>query len=270
MSSSRVTHQVSMATPAPSDLWRLARTPRFLIRAGLALLLIVAFILLGRWQWDRTQDVLAAERAALAEVVAVDGLNPVGQPITSETVGRAVTASGSYQPELQKVVVHRGLNGQTGIWVVTPLQLADDSLIPVMRGWLPDPQSPGIQAPSGPVRITGVLQADESFYQGAATTSGEVAAISQQSLDWGSAARSGFIVLASQAPQSSPAPVPVPVDPQAADVDFPFQNFFYAFQWWVFGLFVLAVYLRWLWLDAQLLKDEELAPPAEASEQALD
>ena len=259
-----------MASPTPSDLWHLALTPRFLIRAGLALLLIVAFVLLGHWQWQRTQDVLASERASLAEVVAVDGLNPVGQAITSDTVGRAVTAVGTYHAAQQRIVVHRGLNDKTGVWVVTPLELSDGSLIPVMRGWLPNSLAPGVTPPSGRVKVDGVLQADESFYKGAPSSDSEVAAISQQSLNWGPQARSGFIALQSQEPQANPAPIPVPIDPQAADVAFPFQNFFYAFQWWVFGLFVIAVYLRWLWLDAQLLKDERLAPPPEESEQSVD
>ncbi|HBJ72607.1 MAG TPA: hypothetical protein DDY88_02575 [Actinobacteria bacterium] len=270
MSISPVTHQVSMARPAPSDLGRLALTPRFLLRAGLALLLILAFAFLGYWQWERTQDVLAAERAALAEPVAIDGLNPIGQAITSETVGRAVSAVGSYQSQDQRLVVHRGLNGSTGIWVVTPLELADGSLVAVMRGWLPNGDAPGLQPPAGQVSISGVLQADESFYKGAPTTPGEIAAISQQSLNWGPQARSGFIVLASQDPATQPAPTPVPIAPQATDVAFPFQNFFYAFQWWVFALFVVAVYLRWLWLDAQLLKEESMSRPPAPAEPSLD
>ncbi len=262
--------QVPMATPALSDLGRLALTPRFLVRAVLALLLILAFVLLGRWQWQRTQDVLASERATQAQSVAVDGLNPVGQAMTNETVGRSVTAVGTYHPVEQRIVVHRGLNGSTGVWVVTPLELADGSLIAVMRGWLPSADSPGVQAVPGRVRVAGVLQADESFYKGAATTQGQVAAISQQSLNWGPQARSGFIVLESQKPLTQPAPTPVPIEQQSNDVAFPFQNFFYAFQWWVFGLFVLAVYLRWLWLDAQLIKDEATAPPPEPAEPSLD
>ncbi|MDO8732323.1 MAG: SURF1 family protein [Actinomycetota bacterium] len=259
-----------MASPAPSDLLRLALTPRFLVRAGLALLLIVAFSMLGRWQWERTQDVLTSERVALAQAVAVDELNPVGAAMTSETVGRSVTAVGTYQPAEQRIVLHRGLSGVTGVWVVTPLELADGSLIAVMRGWLPAADSPGLKPDPGQVHIAGVLQADESFYQGAATTPGEVAAISQRSLNWGPQARAGFIVLASQHPLTQPAPSPVPMEQQSTDVAFPFQNFLYAFQWWVFGLFVVAVYLRWLWLDAQLLNDEELAPPPEPSEPSLD
>jgi cytochrome oxidase assembly protein ShyY1 len=241
-----------MARPTANELWRAARTPRQLGLALLALVLIAAFLLLGRWQWQRTQDVLASERAATAAPIAVDGLNPVGQAITNETVGRPVTAAGSYEPGLQRIVVQRSLGEQPGVWVVTPLRLADGSLVPVLRGWLPSADAPGITPPSGAMRITGVLQADESFYKDAAAASGgEVSAISQRSLDLGPSARAGFITLMSQVPAASPAPTPVPVDVRAADVAFPLQNFFYTFQWWALSIVVIGVYARWLWLDAQ-------------------
>ena len=32
---------------------------------------------------------------------------------------------------------------------------------------------------------------------------------------------------------------------------FPLQNFAYAFQWWIFALFAMVVYARWLYVDAQ-------------------
>lgn len=229
---------------------RLAFSAKWLVRAGLGVLLIIGFIFLGHWQWERTQDVLAAERAGLAEQVAVDQLNPLGQAIVSETVGRAVSARGQYRTDQQRFVVHRSLNGKSGVWVVTPLQLSDGSLIAVMRGWLPNEQAPGAVAPSGDVDITGVLQADESFYKGSPPDGSNVAAISRQSLQLGATARDGFIRLSSQTPMIQPAPVPVPVVAQQGSAPFPLQNFFYAIQWWIFSLFVIGVYLRWLWLDA--------------------
>ena len=229
---------------------RLAFSARWLARAGLGVLLIIGFIFLGRWQWERTQDVLAAERAGLAQQVAVDDLNPVGQPIVSETVGRAVSAHGQYVIDQQRFVVHRSLNGKSGVWVVTPLKLGDGSVIAVMRGWLPSSQAPGVDAPTGEVDITGVLQADESFYKGSPPEGSNVAAISRQSLQLGDAARDGFIRLSTQTPMANPAPVPVPIVAQQGSAPFPLQNFFYAIQWWIFSLFVVGVYLRWLWLDA--------------------
>lgn len=252
-----------MARPTASELWREARTPRQLGRAALAILLIVAFIGLGRWQWQRTQDVLASERAATSAPVAVDALNPVGQPITNETVGRPVTADGTYEPDLQRIVVQRSSNGRPGVWVVTPLRLSDGSLMPVLRGWLPSDQAPGSVPIGGRVHVTGVLQADESFYKDASGSSGaQVAAISQQSLALGPQARAGFITLQTQQPADVPAPTPVPVDARAADVPFPLQNFFYSFQWWALSLLVVGLYVRWLWLDAQDAKDRDATAQA--------
>jgi len=230
-----------------------------LVRAGLGVLLIVGFIFLGHWQWERTQDVLAAERAGLAQQVAVDDLNPLGQPIVSETVGRAVSAHGSYVADQQRFVIHRSLNGQSGVWVVTPLRLSDGSVIAVMHGWLPSEQSPGVNAPSGEVDITGVLQADESFYKGSPPDGSNVAAISQQSLQLGKLARDGYIRLSTQSPMDSPAPIAVPVVAQQGSAPFPFQNFFYAIQWWIFSFFVVGVYLRWLWLDANESSESSLS-----------
>lgn len=240
---------------------RLAFSARWLVRAGLGVLLIVGFVFLGRWQWERTQDVLAAERAGLAQQVAVDGLNPLGQPIISETVGRAVSAHGNYVADQQRFVIHRSLNKKSGVWVVTPLRLSDGSVIAVMRGWLLSDHAPGVNPPSGEVDITGVLQADESFYAGSAPDGRNIAAISRQSLQLGDQARDGFIRLSTQNPMTDPAPAPVPVVAQQGSAPFPLQNFFYAIQWWIFSLFVVGVYLRWLWLDANetsesLLNDE--------------
>ena len=247
---------------------RLAFSAKWLVRAGLGVLLIIGFIFLGRWQWDRTQGVLAAERAALAQQVAVDELNPVGRPIVSETVGRAVSARGQYLTDQQRFVVHRSLNGKSGVWVVTPLQLGDGSRIAVMRGWLPSAKAPGVMAPTGEVDITGVLQADESFYKESPPDGSNVAAISRQSLQLGATARDGFIRLSTQTPLTNPAPVPVPAVAQQGSAPFPLQNFFYAIQWWIFSLFVVGVYLRWLWLDAHDISHSRLNSEARLDSEA--
>lgn len=246
-----------MAKPKASELLRTAFTLKWLLRAGLGVLLIVGFTFLGRWQWDRSQAVLAQEQVALARPVAVDALNPLGSDITSDTVGRAVTAQGTYVGSQQRFVLHRESKGKAGVWVVTPLRLADGSLIAVMRGWLPTMTSPGVIAPTGPVQLRGTLQADESFYRGAPGTGNTVPAISQDTLKLGSDARWGYIRLSSQTPTLDPAPIPVPMPPAQGSAPFPLQNFFYAIQWWVFAMFVVGAYLRWLWLTVKESSDSE-------------
>ena len=245
-----------MNRPATRRALRLAMTPRWLTAAAVLVAFIVLAVFLGRWQWDRTQTILAAERAALSqpvpvgEVLAADA-EPLAE-LPDDGIGRPVSAAGEYVPGLQSVVTSREHRGVPGVWIVTGLRLDDGRTIAVLRGWLASADAPGAAVPSGRVEVGGVLQPDESFYADAANASGSVAAIAHDALGsaWGTQLLPGFMVLATQRPASDPAPEPVVPTVQTADVPFPLQNFFYAFQWWLFALFGVAVYLRWLWLEA--------------------
>lgn len=240
---------------------RLALTPRWLVGLLVLLVLVALAIMLGRWQWDRTQTILVAERAAAAQPVDVAGvLADATDEVPAEGIGRPVLATGTYAPDQQAVVASRSLDGQPGVWLVTGLTLADGSTVAVLRGWLPDASAAGAVVPAEPVTVTGVLQPDEAFYAGTAPVDGVVASIDHAVLAkmWGVPVRPGFIVLQQQAPMVEPAPSPVPPTVQTADVPFPLQNFFYAFQWWIFAAFGIVFYLRWLWIEAgRQLDDSE-------------
>lgn len=243
-----------MSRPAPRSLLRLALTPRWLVAAALVLVFSASAVLLGRWQWDRTQSILAAERAALAQPIPIEEVfagGPAGE-LPPESIGRSVIVTGDYEPAMQTVVTDREHDGLPGVWVVTGLRLTDERVVAVVRGWLPSGSSPGAVSPIGSVRVSGVLQPDETFYADAASAPGTTAAIDHARLaeQWGADVVPGFVVLAEQEPGSAPAPVPVEPTVQTSDVPFPLQNFAYAFQWWVFALFGFLVYARWLWLDA--------------------
>lgn len=233
---------------------RLAVSPRYLLVLVGLMVLVVGAALLGRWQWDRTQDILAAERAAVAEPVDVrEALAENREEVPAESIGRPVTASGSYRPGLQAVVSSRSLDGRPGVWVVTGLEQDDGSVVTVLRGWVPDAADPSTAVPEVPVRVAGILQPDEGFYEGAVASDGSVAAISHSTLSrlWKVPVLPGFIVLSSQQPQVARAPSPVPPTVRTADIPFPLRNFSYAFQWWIFALFGLVVYVRWVWVDSR-------------------
>ena len=255
-----------MTRPAPRDALRLAVTPRWLAAAGIVVLLAVAAALLGRWQWDRTQDILAAERAALSQAIPVEqAVDPQGSvTLPPESIGRPVLLAGEYVPDLQVAVTNREHEGQPGVWIVTGLRLADGRLAAVLRGWLPDAEAPGAAAPMGDVMVTGVLQPDETFYADAEVPVGTVASIAHDRLAalWGDVVLPGFVVLESQEPALPPSPVPVMPTVQTSDVPFPLQNFVYAFQWWLFALFGVVVYLRWLWLETRRSHDPAGDAPA--------
>lgn len=236
-----------------SRMLRLALTPRWIALGLLAIALIAGCVLLGRWQWERTQDILAAERAAQGAPISVSEVAPPGEEINGADIGRQVIAVGSYLADRQVTVTNRVLGSQTGIWVVTPLQLEDGSVIAVNRGWLPDASADGFAPPEGRVSVQGTYTPDEDFYADAPMTDGSVVSISGTALGaaWQLPTHAGYLNLVSQAPSSSAAPLPVPATVQTADVAFPLQNFGYAFQWWIFAAFVVFAYLRWLSLDAR-------------------
>ena len=234
---------------------QLALTPRWLVGLLVLLVVIAGTVLLGRWQWDRTQSILAAERAAASAPIAVESAQPDSQAtgVPPESIGRPVTAMGRYEPDMQVAVVNRELAGNPGVWIVTGLRLADDRVVAVLRGWLPDAADVVAVPPAGEITVSGVLQPDETFYSGAQTDPGTVASIAHDRLAelWGAPVLPGYVVLSSQEPSLSAAPSPVPPTVQTADVPFPLQNFFYAFQWWIFAVFAIAVYWRWLRIEAK-------------------
>ena len=253
------------------DLLRLARTPRWISLALVALALIAGCVFLGLWQWDRTQNIVEAERLAVSAPVAVEEIAGVDDQLPDASIGRPVVAQGRYLMGGQVIVVQRSLRGQPGVWVLTPLELSDGSVIGVLRGWLESGSAPGIIPPSGDVTVTGIMHPDERFYPDAVMDPGIAVAISSARLrdSWGPQTRSGYVMLTETSPSSdelagsaTPAPQPAVPTVQTAGVPFPLQNFFYAIQWWIFALFIVVVYARWLRLDAAA----ELPEAVESSE----
>ena len=233
---------------------RLALTPRWLAFAGVTLVLVAAAVFLGRWQWDRTQSILAAERAAASQAVPIEQALPAGKAdLPDEVIGQPVTLTGTYEPSMQVAVTNRELAGNPGVWIVTGLRLGDGRVAAVLRGWVASADEAAAAVPTGPVTVTGVLQPDEPFYADAATAPGTVASIASARLStlWSQPVLPGYVTLTSELPPRNAAPAPVPATVQTGDVAFPLQNFVYAFQWWLFALFAIVIFLRWLLLEAR-------------------
>ncbi len=134
--------------------------------AGIAVL-VVAFLLLGRWQWDVGHKVVPLTPAQLS---AWRTPQPAAQLITADgvddgKVGQAVETSGTYDASRQLLVPGRTLNGHAGYYVIAPLVTGPHRAIAVNRGWLPATGGgqPAIPAPpAGQVIVTGWAAASES------------------------------------------------------------------------------------------------------------
>lgn len=146
--------------------------PRWLLSHLLVVVLVVAMVNLGFWQLRRLDQ--RRERNHLIEthqtepIVAVDELLDTmdGLDEVETQRFRRVTARGSYDVDATIEVRNRTLDGVPGVWVVTPLQLDEDSQVGIVRGFVAlgsDGAADLPAVPNGPVTVTGTLVSPEGF-----------------------------------------------------------------------------------------------------------
>lgn len=247
---------------------RTARSPRML--GILVVLLAIAAVCarLGVWQLDRAQEsARAAEEAAAADVAEAVPLEDVLAPqvtFTGAADRRLVVARGGFGTD-EVLVPGRERDGQVGYLVVAPFIVdGTGATLAVVRGWVADPaDAAAAPATTGATTVTGVLQVGEAAHDAAALPPGQVAAVSPALLvnRWGGPTYTGYLIATDD--QGLPS-APLPAPPSGA---WDLQNLAYAAQWWVFGGFAIALWVR-------LVRDEARravrAPEADAAADAPD
>jgi cytochrome oxidase assembly protein ShyY1 len=145
---------------------RVLLRPRWLVGTVIAVLLIVLFVNLGLWQLrrldekrDRNADI--EERSALPVAPVGEVVDPeAGYGEVDELVYRRASAEGRYDADGEVRIRSRSLDGQPGLWVVTPLRLDDGTALAVNRGFVP--LSTDVPAPpGGELEVTGLLFATQ-------------------------------------------------------------------------------------------------------------
>ena len=221
--------------------------PRTIGLTVAALVASAACVGMGLWQGQRTIDIVEAERAAAsAPIPVLQAMSPDGYP--GESIGRPVTAIGSFGPGSSLLVDHREGPGGDGSWVIAPFSV-DGQAIAVLRGWVAGPDSAALGLPSGQIELTGVLQPFEEFYGDApAREDGQLVSISRSAIEgaWQAPVLPLVLVAGSETPASEPAPVPVPATVQTGNVPFPLQNAAYTLQWFGFAAFVWVMWWYWV------------------------
>jgi cytochrome oxidase assembly protein ShyY1 len=264
------------APPARRSFWAVARQPRTIAILLIFLAAAAGCGRLGVWQIDRAYEranlaaeQAAAETAAAAPVEIGDLLAPQSS-FPGELVGREVAVTGTYEPDGQMLVAGRSLDGTDGYLVLTPLRVSDDGtggeswaslsgapVLPVVRGWVdsPTPDTAALDVPAGDVVLHGWLQASESTVRtgtlpdnpGGPPLTQDIAS-SALANTWQGPIYTAYVVLTDSTPpqpsaaEGGAALLPRPVLEGGSDVNL--QNFFYALQWWVFGLFAVALWVR--------------------------
>ena len=228
----------------------------------LAVLVAVACVFLGRWQWHRFHDKhdrkqLVQRNYDTAPVPLQDLLSGPDARFDSALQWRQVRATGRYDVGSTTLVRNRprDVGGQPtfGYEVLVPLVLDDGSALLVDRGWLPSGtggSSPGERPdsvptpPSGAVEVVARLRPSEPRRPQAAVT-GQIGsiAVGEVAQRTGRRLYPAYGALVSESP--APAVAPQPFGPPELDGGEGI-NASYAVQWWVFALLALGfpVWLR--------------------------
>ncbi|MCL4869556.1 MAG: SURF1 family protein [Anaerolineae bacterium] len=150
--------------PLGSRRWRWVT---FIVLLGVALLLR-----LGVWQLYRLQE-RRASNDLLAAQLAQPPLPLTGQEdpaLLLAMADRQVAAAGQFDYDHQYLILLQPWEGQTGVYLVTPLLLDENSAILVNRGWLPQREAVNARQydQANPALVEGVIQLSQVARYGSA------------------------------------------------------------------------------------------------------
>ncbi|MEV5988313.1 SURF1 family protein [Streptomyces sp. NPDC052051] len=247
-------------------MYRFLLTPRWWAINVFVLLAIPFCVYMGSWQLGRFETRVDDHRTANEQVTegAKEAARPLDKllPVTAETTGRQVTATGRYGEQL--LVPDRELDQKQGFYVLGLLRTDGGKAVPVVRGWLPGAADAAKvpAAPSGTVTVTGALQASENpgsnGGRGGGLPEGQTGSISSASLvnlvpyD----VYDAWITLdrADSGMKAVPATVP-----EGAGLDLKaFQNLGYTCEWFVFAGFTVFMWFRLLRREVEDARDAAL------------
>lgn len=135
-------------------------TMRWWLAISAMLILAVVFVSLGNWQLNR-----AEYRRIIAETITAGQDATIVTLSTQSTLDgllpwQPASVTGTWRPEQSFLLDNRNLDGRPGLWLATPLELAPDRSLLVVRGWLARPIAqfnglPEITAPNGLITLEG-------------------------------------------------------------------------------------------------------------------
>ncbi|MGN6611392.1 MAG: SURF1 family cytochrome oxidase biogenesis protein [Angustibacter sp.] len=221
----------------------------------LAVLVALACVALGRWQWHRFHDKhdrkqLVQRNYDTAPVPLSQLLASPGAPFRPDLQWRQVRVTGRYDVAATTLVRNRphdvGGSPTFGYEVLVPLVLDDGSALLIDRGWIPSGtagSAPGERPdvvpapPGGQVGVVARLRPSEPRRPGR-TPPGQVGsiAVSQVAELTGLRLYPGYGALLSESP--APAQALTPLGPPQLDGGEGI-NASYAVQWWIFAVLAL-------------------------------
>lgn len=219
----------------------------------LAVVLAVACVFLGRWQWHRhvARDAairLVEQNYEAGPVPLAELLPEAGATLDPSDVWRQATVIGTYDADAAVLLRNRPVDGQPGFHVLVPLVQDDGTVLVVDRGWVAwDRDASGEvdvpQPPAGEVEVTVHLRPDEPASTREAPV-GQVQAVNvAQVLAAGGVTAPSYAAYGGAVAEAPAAATTLGALP-APSTD-PGSHLSYAFQWWTFAAGSLVAF-TWL------------------------
>lgn len=217
------------------------------------LLGVTVTVRLGFWQLSRADEKQMRHQAIMAQQAAPQLSQPelLAQPALFQHTHQRVALEGQWLLQYTVYLENRVMNGQTGFYVLTPLQLNASTRVLVQRGWVPRHRQdrtllPPIETPQGIVNVHGRLAPPPSPLLNLGGGDTAVPALGpsniRQNLDLGAYASETGAALVATVLQTDPASDGLLRDwPEiSAGVE---KNLAYAFQWFALAALQLLLYL---------------------------
>jgi cytochrome oxidase assembly protein ShyY1 len=245
--------------PGSRNVLRLLREPRWLRGLAVAVLVALVCCALGRWQWHRREERLAANAPLVqnydATPAPVTSVLPVGTSVRDSSVWTPVRVTGTYDTDATVLVRNRPRDDQFGYDVLVPLVQADGSALLVDRGWLPAGNDSAERPdtvpapPQGEVTVVARLRQWEDDKRGSVPAGqvtsiarGSVTAAVDAAVDTPPRLLGGYAMLASETHAAGAEPATVPAAAERPEVD-EGPHLAYTVQWFGFALTALVVWV---------------------------
>lgn len=257
---------------------RVATRPRWVGFTVFVVVLIVTFVLLGRWQLHRAHQQSAEDMmrdaARTAAPVDVGQVTHPGTPPGAEAEWRSITATGTYDAAHQLLVRNRSSDAGNGYLVLVPLRTSSGNDLVVMRGWIPSGPTADAPAevpavPAGVVTVSGRLRLPEPSSGPADLPTGQVERIvpGEMGALTGRPTYGGWVALGAEQPSAAGTAAEVTTLPDGSVPQgrWPISHTVYAVQWFIFGLIAVVGWVILLRRDVQAEQE-----PAQAATAAQD
>ncbi|OAV59362.1 SURF1 family protein [Enteractinococcus helveticum] len=259
-----------------------ALKPRWIGFLLLTLAVASIFVLLTKWQFEQSTSNQPRAHEVTETPVELTGHFQPGMPMMSDQADQMVTFTGQLDPQKSVQVESRLHDGVQGLWLVSSASVqgaADNNQIPVVWGWIAEEinatgdeltqlfeESTGLSV-NDTIQFTGRLIPGEGptpntnhFTEPKRTqmlATAELVNLWNEPLYAGYVVAETFAVSGTEHVVSGTGVEGVETAPQPEEAQVAWLNVFYAIEWFIFAVF--SLYLWWRFVRDDHLKDQREA-----------